>query len=121
MSDLGRIVVVGASLAGLRATQTLRDEGFNGEIIFVGAEPHRPYNRPPLSKNVLTGDDDVSLPGGGEFDATWLGRRRAARLDSAGRLVVLDDGTELPYDGLVIATGARPRTLPADQMALTGV
>ncbi|MEU8125331.1 FAD-dependent oxidoreductase [Spirillospora sp. NPDC049024] len=121
MGDHTRIVVVGASLAGIRAVQTLRNEGYVGELSLVGAEPHLPYNRPPLSKNVLTGDDDVALPGGDQFDATWLGGRRAVRLDATDRTVVLDDGSELGYDGLVIATGARPRRLAEDQMALTGV
>ncbi|WP_329518893.1 NAD(P)/FAD-dependent oxidoreductase [Spirillospora sp. NBC_01491] len=107
-----RIVIAGASLAGLRAAQTLRDEGFAGELDLIGAEPHLPYNRPPLSKSVLTGDDDVALPGADEIDARWLGGRRAVRLDGDVRAVTLDDGTRLPYDGLVIATGARPR-LPA--------
>ncbi|MCP2338654.1 NAD(P)/FAD-dependent oxidoreductase [Actinomadura rupiterrae] len=116
-----RIVVVGASLAGLRAAVTLREEGFAGALALVGAEPHRPYNRPPLSKSVLDGDDDVSLPGADAIDADWLGGRSAVRLDGAARTVALDDGTELPYDGLVIATGARPRRLPEEQMALTGV
>lgn len=121
MSDLERIVVVGASLAGLRAAQAIRDEGFTGDLSLVGAEPHLPYNRPPLSKNVLTGDDDVTLPGDDRLGATWVGGRRAVRLATTERTVVLDDGRELPYDGLVIATGARPRRLPEDQMALAGV
>ncbi|MGI5166208.1 NAD(P)/FAD-dependent oxidoreductase [Spirillospora sp. CA-253888] len=115
-----RIVIAGASLAGLRAAQSLRAEGFTGDLILVGAEPHRPYNRPPLSKSVLTGDDDVTLPGDA-FDARWLGGRRAIGLDAAARTVAVDDGTDLPYDGLVIATGARPRRLPEEQMGYAGV
>ncbi|WP_067489800.1 NAD(P)/FAD-dependent oxidoreductase [Actinomadura hibisca] len=115
-----RIVIAGASLAGLRAAQSLRAEGFAGDITLVGAEPRPPYNRPPLSKSVLTGDDDVTLPGD-EVDAHWLGGRRAISLDVAGRRVAVDDGSDLPYDGLVIATGARPRRLAEDQMGYAGV
>ncbi|MFC9971999.1 NAD(P)/FAD-dependent oxidoreductase [Spirillospora sp. NPDC127200] len=115
-----RIVIAGASLAGLRAAQSLRAEGFTGDLTLVGAEPHRPYNRPPLSKSVLTGDDDVTLPGDG-VDARWLGGRRAIGLDAAARTVAVDDGSDLPYDGLVIATGARPRRLPEEQMGYAGV
>ncbi|MEO3799767.1 FAD/NAD(P)-binding oxidoreductase [Nonomuraea sp. B1E8] len=111
MRRLHKIVVVGASLAGLRAVQALRREGFEGEITLVGAEKHAPYNRPPLSKSVLHGDDDVTLPGSEELDDRWLRGRHAVQLDAASRTVTLDDGTELAYDGLVIATGARPRQL----------
>ncbi|WP_026411828.1 NAD(P)/FAD-dependent oxidoreductase [Actinomadura oligospora] len=121
MGNQERIVVVGASLAGLRAAATLREEGFAGALTLVGTEPHRPYNRPPLSKSVLEGDDDVSLPGSEEIDAEWRGGRSAVRLDAEARTVTLDDRAELPYDGLVIATGARPRRLPEEQMALAGV
>ncbi|MFD0904769.1 NAD(P)/FAD-dependent oxidoreductase [Actinomadura sediminis] len=114
-------MVVGASLAGLRAAQTLRDEGHTGELTLVGAEPLLPYNRPPLSKSTLTGDDDVALPGNDELDARWLIGRTAVGLDVSGRAVTLDDGTRLPYDGLVITTGARPRRLDDDAMSLDGV
>ncbi|WP_067819764.1 NAD(P)/FAD-dependent oxidoreductase [Actinomadura kijaniata] len=120
MPSLDRIVIVGASLAGLRAAQALREEGFAGDLTLVGAEPHLPYNRPPLSKSLLTGDDDVTLPGDG-FDARWVGGRRAVGLDRVARTVTLDDGADLPYDGLVIATGARPRHLPGGQGTHKGV
>ncbi|NUW39432.1 NAD(P)/FAD-dependent oxidoreductase [Nonomuraea rhodomycinica] len=111
MGTLNRITVVGASLAGLRAVQTLRREGFEGEVTLVGAEPHIPYNRPPLSKSVLRGDDDVTLPGAEELGDQWLRGRQAVHLDVRERTVGLDDGTEVGHDGLVIATGARPRQL----------
>jgi 3-phenylpropionate/trans-cinnamate dioxygenase ferredoxin reductase subunit len=111
MGKLNEITVVGASLAGLRAVQALRREGFDGEITLVGAETHAPYNRPPLSKSMLRGDDDVTLPGAEELGDQWLRGRQAVRLDIRGRTVTLDDGTRLGYDGLVIATGARPRRL----------
>ncbi|MFI6785969.1 NAD(P)/FAD-dependent oxidoreductase [Nonomuraea sp. NPDC050383] len=111
MSELSRITVVGASLAGLRAVQALRREGFEGDVTLVGAETHVPYNRPPLSKSVLRGDDDVTLPGAEELGDQWLRGRQAVHLDVRSRTVTLDDGAELGYDGLVIATGARPRQL----------
>ncbi|GAA0911957.1 FAD/NAD(P)-binding oxidoreductase [Nonomuraea longicatena] len=112
MRTLEKITVVGASLAGLRAVQSLRREGFDGEITLIGAERHSPYNRPPLSKAVLRGDDDVALPGAEELGENWLRGRQAVRLDKEGRTVTLDDGGSVAYDGLVIATGARPRHLP---------
>ncbi|WP_283139358.1 NAD(P)/FAD-dependent oxidoreductase [Rhizohabitans arisaemae] len=111
MRDLNRIVVVGASLAGLRAVQALRAEGFEGDVTLIGAEAHSPYNRPPLSKSVLNGDDDVSLPGAEQLDDGWLRGRTAVALRLAEQSVVLDDDTVIPYDGLVVATGARPRRL----------
>ncbi|MFI9554555.1 NAD(P)/FAD-dependent oxidoreductase [Nonomuraea endophytica] len=113
MRTLNKIIVVGASLAGLRAVQTLRQEGFDGEITLVGAETHLPYNRPPLSKGLLRGDDDILLPGAGELDDSWSRGSTAVHLNPATRTLTLDDGAELGYDGLVIATGARPRPMAA--------
>ncbi|HYH49473.1 MAG TPA: FAD-dependent oxidoreductase [Acidimicrobiia bacterium] len=113
-----RVVVVGASLAGLSALETLRQEGFEGELIAVGAEPELPYDRPPLSKQVLQGQwepDKTMLRDQGQYDAlgvTWHLGRRATALDPVARTVTLDDGEPLTYDGLVIATGATPRWLP---------
>ncbi|MYZ35511.1 FAD-dependent oxidoreductase, partial [Streptomyces sp. MnatMP-M17] len=72
----GRIVIVGASLAGLRAAETLREKGFTGSLTLVGDEPQRPYDRPPLSKQVLLGRvraQDVGLPSRREVDAEWRG------------------------------------------------
>lgn len=114
----GRVVVVGASLAGLSAIETLRQDGFEGELIAVGAEPTLPYDRPPLSKQVLQGTweaDKTMLRDQGQYDGlgvTWHLGRRAAALDVGHRTVTLDDGEPLAYDGLVIATGATPRRLP---------
>ncbi|WP_249645642.1 NAD(P)/FAD-dependent oxidoreductase [Nocardia sputi] len=109
MRELNRIVVVGASLAGLRAIQALRANAFTGDVTLIGAEDHAPYNRPPLSKSVLDGDDDIALPGAEQIDGEWLRGRRATALRTADQLVVLDNGSEIPFDGLVVATGARPR------------
>jgi NADPH-dependent 2,4-dienoyl-CoA reductase/sulfur reductase-like enzyme len=114
-------VVVGASLAGLSALEALRQQGYDGELIAVGAEPTLPYDRPPLSKQVLQGTwepEKTSLRDESQYDAlgvSWHLGRRAAALDLAARAVILDDGEPLPYDGLVIATGATPRWLPGSQ------
>ncbi|MFE1885848.1 NAD(P)/FAD-dependent oxidoreductase [Streptomyces diastatochromogenes] len=111
----GRIVVAGASMAGLRAAEQLRTAGWTGAITLVGDEPHMPYNRPPLSKEVLAGrapfESLAFRPRASVADVEWrLGRTAvAARLDE--RTVRLDDGEALPYDGLVVATGMRPRRL----------
>ncbi len=110
------VVIVGASLAGLRAAEALRDRGYDGRLVLVGAEEHLPYDRPPLSKEILRGQwepERIGLRRGGyeSLGAELLLGRRATSLDLAGRKVVLDDGAQLAFDGLVIATGARPRTL----------
>jgi len=112
------VVVVGASLAGLRAVETLRTEGFDGPVTLVGAEDHLPYDRPPLSKKVLAGEwepDRIALRRDGGLDALGLDARlgvRAVRLDPAERTVQLSDGDALAYDALVIATGSEVRRLP---------
>ena len=117
MVTLRAIAVVGASLAGLRAVETLRRKGFDGSITLIGAEPHLPYDRPPLSKEILTGTWDVDrLPLRREDYADLdldlrLGRRGVA-LDVAEHRLQLDDGASVAYDGLVIATGSAPRELP---------
>jgi len=118
MSVLRTVVVVGASLAGLRAAETLRADGYDGRLVVIGAEPHAPYDRPPLSKEVLRGEwgaERVGLRKEGLADLELdlrLGRRASA-LDPEQRFVRLDDGTAEPYDGLVIATGAEARRLRA--------
>jgi len=115
---LRRIVVVGASLAGLRAVEALRREGYDGELCLIGGEPHAPYDRPPLSKQVLRGEwtpERVRLRGTDDLAALSIDLRsgvRAVGLDAQRRMLALGDGSELGYDGLVIATGATPRSLP---------
>jgi NADPH-dependent 2,4-dienoyl-CoA reductase/sulfur reductase-like enzyme len=123
---LQRVVVVGASLAGLRACETFRTEGFDGEIVLVGAEEHLPYDRPPLSKKVLAGEwevDRIALRKPDGIADLALDLRlgvRATALDVAAQRIELADGTSLPYDGLVLATGSEVRRLP-DQPELAGV
>lgn len=106
------IVIVGASLAGVRAAETLRAEGFTGRLTLVGNERLTPYDRPPLSKEFLTAEHDppaTRLPVSDGLRARWLLGRTAVALDLRARTVAFSDGTRLPYDGLVIATGATAR------------
>ncbi|MFD8883917.1 FAD-dependent oxidoreductase [Streptomyces erythrochromogenes] len=111
----GRIVAVGASLAGLRAAEALREEGFTGSLTIIGDEPYEPYDRPPLSKQVLKGwvaADHTKLPRMREMDADWRLGVAATGRDRAGKHVRLADGEQGGYDRLLIATGtgARHRT-----------
>ena len=115
---LRRIAIVGASLAGLRAAETLRARGFDGALTLIGDEPHRPYDRPPLSKQLLQGTvepEQTFFRKKDGYDALALEMRlgvRATALDLRDRRVTLDDGTFADYDRLIIATGARARTIP---------
>ncbi|MEV8018465.1 FAD-dependent oxidoreductase [Streptomyces sp. NPDC086554] len=117
------ITVVGASLAGLYAARELRAQGFDGRLVIVGDEPHQPYDRPPLSKDFLTGrsgEAQLALTDGeetAELAAEWLLGTRARGLDARGRTVLLDDGRTVPSDGVVIATGASARRLPGPGLA----
>jgi 3-phenylpropionate/trans-cinnamate dioxygenase ferredoxin reductase subunit len=111
----GHIVIVGASLAGLRGAEALRDEGFGGRLTIIGDEPHEPYDRPPLSKQVLEGwvkADHTKLPYMREVDADWRLGMAATGLDRTKKLVRLSNGTEVPFDRLLIATGVRARPWP---------
>src|SRR3954471_11425651 len=110
-------VVAGAGLAGARAVETLREEGFEGRLVLVGDEPDRPYERPPLSKEYLRGDaaretiyvhaEDFYA----QHDVELRLGRRAVELDVRERQLVLDDGERAHYDRLLLATGAEPRRL----------
>jgi len=109
----------------MQAAETFRHEGYTGRIIVVGDESHTPYDRPPLSKQVLAGEwepDRIVLPAAVDemLSVEWRLGRRASALDLGHRTLTLDDGEELDYDGLVIATGARARTLPGTE-SMAGV
>jgi NADPH-dependent 2,4-dienoyl-CoA reductase/sulfur reductase-like enzyme/ferredoxin len=110
-----RIVVVGASLAGLRAAEALREEGFTGSLTLIDGEDCEPYDRPPLSKQALSGQvapHATTLPHRTDLDATWRLGVTAIGLDLADRRVQLDDGSSVPFDRLLITTGVRARPWP---------
>lgn len=121
---MDRIVVIGAGLTAANAVETLREEGYAGELTVVGREPVLPYERPPLSKDVLQGAEFEVL-----HDAAWYGERdvrvitgtEATAIDLAARTVTLATGEDMHYDGLLYAAGAQPRTLdvPGGDRALT--
>jgi len=117
---IGRVLVVGASAAGLAAAETLRREGFEGEVTLVGAEPHPPYDRPPLSKQILAGEwepERLALRADEHLADLCLDLRLGATatgLDVGAREVRLADGRSVGFDALVIATGVRPRRLPGE-------
>ncbi|HVY02915.1 MAG TPA: FAD-dependent oxidoreductase [Caulobacterales bacterium] len=119
------VVIVGASLAGLRTAEALRAEGYQAALTLIGEETHEPYDRPPLSKQVLSGWVDpyrTRLPRMRDVSATWRLGVRAVGLDRERNLVRLESGEDVPFDRLVIATGTRARPWPfADQAALKGV
>lgn len=112
------VVIVGASVAGIRTAQALRHQGFGGAIRIIGEETHRPYDKPPLTKQMLTPDAaraTVPLLLDEELDALDVDLRlgvRAVALDPGGKTVVTADGEQVGYSKLVIATGLRPVTLP---------
>lgn len=124
--SLDHIVVVGASLAGLRAVEQLRKSGFEGRVSLVGAEPHLPYDRPPLSKDVLRGEREPqhtvfrTADYFDELRVDLLLGRAATRLDLHARKLLLGEHA-LRYDGLILATGSAPRKLPVAGMQLDGI
>jgi 3-phenylpropionate/trans-cinnamate dioxygenase ferredoxin reductase subunit len=117
-NDQGRrVVIVGASVAGVAAATGLRSAGFEGEIVLLGEEPHAPYDRPPLSKQLLcgvAGVEDIGLAGARELPSARVVQRlgcRATALDPEQRVVEIDHREELSYHGLVVATGSVARRL----------
>lgn len=114
-----RITVVGGSLAGVHAAEALREHGFDGDLTLVSADPRLPYDRPPLSKELLLGETEpgqLLLRPAGWYEEQGIDLRlgTAARgLDAASGRLALSDGSELAYDGLVLATGSSARRLPA--------
>jgi NADPH-dependent 2,4-dienoyl-CoA reductase/sulfur reductase-like enzyme len=123
---MDRIVVVGASLAGLWACESLRGGGYSGTITLIGAESHQPYDRPPLSKALLKGDwepERIQLRKPDEIGSLGLDLRlgtTATSLDVDSRTVTLESGEAIAADGVIIATGSAPRPLP-NQPDLDGV
>ncbi len=121
----GHAVIVGASLAGLRAAETLRAEGFAGRLTLIGNEAEQPYDRPPLSKAVLTGRlpaERTDLPRFAELNAEWRLGAAATGLDLDSKVVVLADGQHIGFDRVLIATGTRARPWPnRAEAALDGV
>jgi NADPH-dependent 2,4-dienoyl-CoA reductase/sulfur reductase-like enzyme len=118
-TDLKRVVVVGSGVAGTRAAETLRQDGYDGELTIVGSERHAPYHRPPLSKKLLSGKvhrAGIDLAPQFEVDARVLRGASAVGLDVSGHTVQVRDGNDefaLQFDGLVIASGAVPREWPS--------
>src|SRR4051812_10230027 len=119
-------VIVGAGLAGAKAAETLREEGFEGRVVLVGDEAELPYERPPLSKQYLTGEAprDGAHVHPREFYAERdieLMTGTVTELDAVEHRLALADGRGLPYDRLLIATGASPRRPPIDGIGRAGV
>jgi 3-phenylpropionate/trans-cinnamate dioxygenase ferredoxin reductase subunit len=127
MADGQQFVIVGASLAGAKAAETLREQGFDGRITLVGAERERPYERPPLSKDYLRGEARrASIYVHEEdwydmHDVQLLLSTRAVAVHAADRQVELEDGGRLQYDALLLSTGSEPRALPVPGADLEGV
>jgi 3-phenylpropionate/trans-cinnamate dioxygenase ferredoxin reductase subunit len=127
MTNDRTFLIVGASLAGAKAAETLRAEGFDERVILIGAEDERPYERPPLSKDYLRGEIDRETvyvhPEGfyAEHDIELRLGRTAVSLDTAARELALDDGERLRYDRLLLTTGAEPRRLSIPGGELDGV
>ncbi len=120
-------VIVGASLAGAKAAQELRERGFDGRVVLVGTEAERPYERPPLSKDYLRGESErdkahVHPPDYYEqHDIELMTGTTVTAIDPAGARVTLDAGGELAYDKLLLTTGSEPRRISAPGAELEGI
>jgi 3-phenylpropionate/trans-cinnamate dioxygenase ferredoxin reductase subunit len=127
MGEIKRVIIIGAGQAGGETAQRLRQAGFAGDITLIGEEPCPPYQRPPLSKAYLAGKIDMDRlllrPANvySEERIALLTSVKAVWIDRAGKKVRIEGGRELPYDALVLATGARPRKLPLVGADLEGV
>lgn len=125
VTSIDRVVIVGAFLAGLRAAEALRDERFTGQITLIGDEPFEPYDRPPLSKTVLTGWLPVghtTLPQLLDIQADWILGVAAVGLDRQNHQVRLADGRFVDFDRLLIVTGTRARPwVNPEEAVLDGV
>jgi 3-phenylpropionate/trans-cinnamate dioxygenase ferredoxin reductase component len=126
MSNPSTFVIVGAGMAGGKAAETLREEGFDGRVVMVGAESHRPYERPPLSKDYLRGEGGVAWL---QEDEGWYAEHEvelrtgtvAQSIDVGAGAVALAGGERLDYDRLLLTTGAEPKRLPVPGADLDGV
>jgi len=127
MASSQTIVIVGASLAGAKAAETLRAEGFDGRIVLVGDEPVRPYERPPLSKGYLRGEvgfDDTAVHAEGFYQdqsIELLTSTTVTAIDPTSKVVTLDPGGILSYDQILLSTGAAPRSLSIPGSELAGI
>lgn len=125
--EIKRVLIIGAGQAGGETAQRLRQGGFEGDITLIGEEPYAPYQRPPLSKKYLAGEFGAERlllrPASvyAEENVALLSPVRAVWIDRASKRVRIEGGRELPYDALVLATGARPRALPLAGADLDGV
>jgi 3-phenylpropionate/trans-cinnamate dioxygenase ferredoxin reductase subunit len=125
MSDT--FVIVGAALAGAKAAETLREEGFDGQVVLLGAEPHRPYERPPLSKDYLRGEverDVAFVHEEGFYAEKDIDLRTSSPVESVdadAREVALESGERIGYSKLLLTPGAEPRVLPLPGADLDGV
>jgi NADPH-dependent 2,4-dienoyl-CoA reductase/sulfur reductase-like enzyme len=123
LTEPNQIVIVGAGAAGLTTAEALRNRGYAATLTLIGDERHHPYDRPPLSKQILAGTwepDRIALRSPdalAKLDADLLLGRSAVGLDMATRQILLDGGDRLDFDGLVIATGVTPRSLPGADLA----
>ncbi len=121
------IVIVGASIAGQRAVESLRKLGYEGRLVLVGAEPHRPYDRPPLSKKAMRGqipEEKLFFRPEDYYEKNRVELRlgtRAERLDAQGHELWLSSGERLRFDKLLVATGAEPRRLACEGAELEGI
>jgi len=127
MSDTPTFAIVGAGLAGAKAAEALRAEGFDGHVVLLGAEPHRPYERPPLSKGYLQGSSDrdtVFVHKPAWYDEHQVDLRldtTVTALDRRAHEIVTTDGRRTRYDKLLLTTGASARRLPVPGSDLAGV
>ena len=120
-------VIAGASLAGAKAAQELREHGFDGRVVLIGTEPDRPYERPPLTKDYLRGESEreKAYVHGADFyeqhDIELMTGTTVTAIDPRGPSVTLDGGRELSYDRLLLTTGSEPRQIPAPGAELDGI
>jgi 3-phenylpropionate/trans-cinnamate dioxygenase ferredoxin reductase subunit len=127
MASEQSFVIVGASLAGAKAAETLRTEGFDGRVVLIGEESERPYERPMLSKEYLRGDKPAAKlyvhaeAFYADNDIELLTGTRVASIDPGAHEVTLQDGSRMPYSQLLLSTGAVPRRLPLPGADLPGV